>query len=351
MVARYGDRTELGNPVANWGRQGAAAPSEITFVASPAPAVTSAPVLLGPSTAAQEYIVLTVTGSTTITFAGAPANAVADVVVVAGGGAGGSTSPTPSSDIMFSGGGGGGGGVVIATVGIQNIAYPIIAGGGGAAGPGNGGNGTNSSAFGLTASGGGGGATTDTAGLPGGSGGGAGGRNPLFFRSGGSSVSSPSFPGLIPTSAVVQGTPGASSFDTTSAFPIGGQVAGRLGGAGGGGGGDSGFSMNSFNLSQPSPNCGGNGAYLLNVFGPVAYVAGGGGGFSPFGGAQALGGLGGGGNGGRVGPPSPRLLSTAGAPNSGGGGGGGGSFPAVTPVPGSAGGSGVVLIRYQRFQA
>jgi hypothetical protein len=78
----------------------------------------------------------------------------------------------------------------------------------------------------------------------------------------------------------------------------------------------------------------------------VRYGAGGGGGsYSNDGGSSAgLGGLGGGGNGGVAGSANTARAATPGAPNTGSGGGGGGLD---VSAPGAAGGSGVVILRYE----
>jgi hypothetical protein len=99
-------------------------------------------------------------------------------------------------------------------------------------------------------------------------------------------------------------------------------------GAGGGGGG----------IDDASPvGTGGNGA-IWSVNG--TYYSGGGGGGGDYGG-NSSGGVGGGGLG------ASGTSGTGGTNGLGGGGGGGGSFGGGTFSPGLAGGSGVVIVRYQ----
>ena len=312
-MSRYGERTEA-NPVALWGKGGGAL-SEITFIAAPAPAVTSTPMMLGPSTNAQEHIILTVNATCSIQFS-TPATAIADVIVLGGGGAGGSSSPEGC-------GGGGAGGVVQSSTTITPGPHPITVGAGGAQTPLRGSTGNNSSAFGLNANGGGGGGggSGTEPGLPGGSGGG-GARfvNPVV---GAVTIASVPSPGILPASPLVQGTPG-----------------GGLGGNGGGGG------------ESGRGGSGGTGRLLGNRYGSIGAVAGGGGSGGGAGSTSpALGGLGGGGNGATR---DTAILATAGTANTGGGGGGGAATNPPVPNPsttlGQNGGSGAVLIRYKRFQ-
>lgn len=240
----------------------------------------------------------------------------ADVLVVAGGGGSGSSRA----------GGGGAGGVFYAASNTltANSSYTCTIGAGGAGGASGTGargtNGVNSSFTGLTAAvggGGGGGAATGN-GLSGGSGGGA------------------------TNNTVAAGTSGQGN--------AGGQAQGSTGylaSAGGGGAGAVGGNA----TGDTAPGNGGNGtaAYSSwglatttgqNVSGTVYYAGGGGGGKNATGGGTSTGGFGGGGAGTNVADG----LGAAGTANTGGGGGAGTNT--TVGVAGSAGGSGIVIIRY-----
>jgi hypothetical protein len=260
-----------------------------------------------------------------------------EYLIVAGGGSGGS----------YVGGGGGGGGVLQGSSVVGQQSYTITVGAGGASVGSisvqqsiQGNNGGNSSAFGFTALGGGGGGRyAHIAGSSGGSGGGSGG-----FQSGSSS-------GGAGTSG--QGNAGGGS--------VGPRPRSFTGGGGGGGAGTAG------ETSTDALNTGGNGgsgiiSYILGV--PYYFGGGGGGGNYTDGSRPGNGGLGGGGGGssntanvsgvgggsainntsGGNGSPTgdPNNLGGNGAANSGGGGGGNGHYGLS-----GAGGSGIVIVRYQ----
>jgi len=265
-------------------------------------------------------------------------NNVVDYAVVAGGGGGGSNNyPQPRG----SGGGGAGGMRFFSTapgsnhpinnsgaspntaITVTATSYPITVGAGGAgAGSGNpdsGSKGVASVFSTVTSAGGGGGGGHDVMGcMPGGSG--AGGRNAVC---GGAGNTPPVSPPQGQNGG--DGAPGPPTWD----------------GSGGGGAGTVGFDG-----CSPVKGQGGEGAYIADPFigptapsygtpGPVSstrYFAGGGAGSpGPAGPVNAPTGGGGG------------ARATAGTANTGGGGG------ANSPGSGSAGGSGVVMIRY-RFQ-
>jgi len=302
MTARYGDRTRSNSPVGSWGKDAGAALSEITFTASPSPAVSSSPVTI----AGIEYIFVEVTANTDLAFAGTPATAKADVVIVGGGG-GGATSVFPQD-----GGGGGAGAARQTEVVLGAGPYPIAIGAGGSFGT-SGTNGTPTTAFSLTMPGGGGGGSA--AGLPGGSGGGSGTGppGPPFVRAGGTSTA--------------DGNQGGWSNTQTNGC--------------GGGGGAGGWGLPG---SRPNPVSGRGGDGLVTYLpGSRTVYAGGGGGGGRV--SPSSGGEGGGGRGARFSQFSPIVPSTEGGINTGGGGGGG-----ADPTPASAGGSGIVVIRYRKFQ-
>jgi len=266
-----------------------------------------------------------------------------DYLVVAGGGGGGNKRA----------GGGGAGGLRIGAVtpspchsplvttglSVSATTYPITVGGGGA-GAGNpvGSNGSNSVFSTITSAGGGGGANGDAnaCGVAGGSGGG-GGRD-----SGTPGSPTSSGAGNTPPVSPPQGNPGGGTL--CAAGPEGG---------GGGGGATAAGSL------QPADRTGGPGGAGLNVspvFGTAPqpfylsntpntgntacgqFAGGGGGGGTPSGGPASNGGVGGGAGGSYGTNPI-----VAGATNSGGGGGGGG----CGPIGGTAGGKGIVIIRYK----
>lgn len=231
-----------------------------------------------------------------------------DYLIVAGGGGGGCANG--------GGGGGGAGGLLTGQVTKTTATYSVVVGAGGAGGAITsdgevGVAGSNSSVFGLTSIGGGfGGGSASNNGGNGGSGGGAG------RYSGGNAGT---------------GTSGQGN--------NGGSVAVSNTGAGGGGAGAVGGNSSSGN--------GGNGGVGLSNSlrtGSGVFYAGGGGGGIEAASQHGTGGNGGGGDGGDY-DEAP----VAGTANTGGGGGGSGDYntPAPNGHAGAAGGSGIVVIRYE----
>ena len=213
---------------------------------------------------------------------------------------------------------------------VTETAFPITVGAGGTKGTNsaNGGVGANSVFSTITSAGGGYGTGAAASGTPGGNGGSGGGGN-------GEGSTSPGGTGNSPPTSPAQGTNGGA----------GRVVPGCRGGGGGGGATVAG------QQGQPpyAGGDGGAGATTSINASPTAFAGGGGGGGngnSPFRGGT--GGTGGGGAGG--GRPSPGgNLGVAGTDNTGGGGGGAAN-PTCNPSGfGSAGGSGIVIIRY-KFQ-
>ena len=226
-------------------------------------------------------------------------------LIVAGGGGGGGTN-------VNGGGGGGAGGMRTTSASITAGTYAVVVGGGGAAG--NAGSDGGTSSFNGTSNvgGGGGGYNNGTNGRSGGSGGGSGRDQPSGAGSGTSG----------------QGNNGGASHASTCS------------GAGGGGGkGGVGQNSNQDCGTTITNNYSGGGVGSNNDYqtgSNIAYAGGGGGAWEGVS-TGAQGGTGGGGNGGSA----SLATATAGATNKGGGGGGGqGNRPA------SAGGSGVVILRY-----
>ena len=216
----------------------------------------------------------------------------------AGGGAGGLRSTVTAT---------GGGGSLETPLSLTATGYTVTVGAGGAARGATAGNGNvgNNSVFAtITSDGGGfGGGNNNNIGSVGGNGG----------SGGGSSAGSPTAAGG--TATANQGFNGATTVSHAS------------GAAGGGGGAGAVGSTN----SSGTGGAGGVGVATSISGSSVTYAGGGGGGGNPTGGT---GGAGGGGNGGITG-------STAGAANTGGGGGGNNGNGTTT-----AGGSGIVIIRY-----
>jgi hypothetical protein len=270
-------------------------------------------------------------GTFTVSCAGnvAGSNSV-DYIIVAGGGGGGVSN---NGACKTGGGGGGAGGLRessgvasgcyavsplgsgVAAVTVTATGYPISIGGAGPAAPGNTGsarNGTPTTALGLTATGGGGGSGDESACIAGvgGSGGGEGGGT----ASGGGGT------GNEPVVSPPQGGMGSENTPT---------------GAGGGGG-----SGGPYTPCTPYVDNAGQDGISNSITASAVSYAGGGGGGIPSG--TPPGGDGGGGNGG-----SSCGTGVNGGTNLGGGGGGAGGGPGNTGA--SAGGSGIVYIRY-KFQ-
>jgi len=295
----------------------------------------------------------TFTGPGTFTVSRAAvcaANNVVSYAVVAGGASGGTGNPSSSTNL---GGGGGAGGfreVKAPTtpytaspldgypsapnrVTVTATSFPITVGGGGASNPPTGSNGSagsNSVFSTITSAGGGGGGGTQN-GLNGGSGG-AGGSAPGTTRSGGS--------GNTPPVSPSQGNNGGSGNHAPgSAKAGGGGGAGCVGQNGVGGPTPPGTS---------SYGLGGAGVTTCITGAPVAYAGGGGGGTNngPFPVTPSEQYVAGGTGGGGCGAYEPSVDATAGTANTGGGGGGGGGGAGPNQV-GSAGGSGIVIIRYK----
>ena len=234
-----------------------------------------------------------------------------------GGGAGGfreyKSPATPYTASPLDGNPGG------TAVTVTATAYPICIGGGGAVKI----SGTPSTFSTITSTGGGNGGNNSppvTAVGSGGSGGGLG-----YWPPGGPGAGGA---GNTPPTTPPQGNGGAAP---------GGVGAGGGGGATAGGSG--------------GPSCanggpGGAGATTSIPGSPTAYAGGGGG--SAWKGTGGTGGVGGGGNGSTGGTCAPTPApQTAGADNTGGGGGSGGSDAGSGPAANSAGGSGIVVIRYR----
>lgn len=253
----------------------------------------------------------------------------ADILVVAGGAGGGN---------MYGGGGGAGGLLVQSGRSLTSgTAYTCTIGAGGAANSNStsvvGNSGSNSVFDTSTALGGGGGGTFNTiAGVNGGSGGGG----PMGATNGGSYGAGGSATQGNSGGATGYGNAGGQGYRVNPAY---------LGGGGGGAGGAGGTATGT------TAGIGGTGftSALVNAMGAATgfgqlsggnyYFAGGGGG-----GAESAtpnsGGLGGGGRGGLYGSYGP----DNGLPNTGGGGGAVGGNLAT----GSAGGSGLIIVRYPK---
>ncbi len=273
----------------------------------------------GTITTSGGYTIHTFTGSGTFTPTG---SGQVEYLVVAGGGGGGGG--------WYAGGGGaggyrnstsgettGGGGSAESPLAVTAQAYTITvgAGGGGGANGTNGSAGNNSIFSTITATGGAGGASYATNGTTGGSGGGAGASNGGGTYTGGAASS--------PT----QGFAGGNS-TTSSTGAGGGGGAGAVGGDGYG----------------PGSHGGGGGAGLSSSITGSAVTRGGGGGGGASFSASGIGGAGGAGGGGKGGDGATNN-NTAGTANTGGGGGGNGGYSGGA-APGSAGGSGIVIVRY-----
>ena len=311
-------------------------------------------------------------GTFTVSCAGncAGSNSVSYVVVAGGGGGGGDQTNG------YGGGGGAAGGYregrtpqcsswtvspLGCTTGPNNGlpvsaspgSYPITVGGGGALGasPGSSGSGlfgtsgVDSTFSTITSAGGGGGAGPPNS--PAGAGGagigqdGGSGGGPSAGKTGAGDRGN----GNTPPTTPPQGKDGG-----LASAP--GSTCGYYGGMGGGGAGTTGVDSSPGSVLSTNGN-GGDGVATNIRFTPETYSGGGGGGTfqpaSPVPYASGCGGTGNhpGGNGAKRGGTSPRA-ATAGTINTGGGGGGASSSPPGVTC-GSAGGSGIVIIRY-RYQ-
>jgi hypothetical protein len=296
--------------------------------------------------------VFTGPGTFTVTSAGGPAGSNSVEYLVVAGGGGGATG-------SYMGGGGAGGyrtsfpSPTTAGLPVTAQAYPITVGSGGTSGPSpntSGTPGSNSIFSTITSTGGGTSNSTPVNGAPGGSGGGG--------RSDGDGPGTGGSGNTPPTSPP-QGNSGGQ----------GGTPGGGYGGAGGGGAGAAGTTG-----APPAPATAGSGGVgspiATTFFGPTSpsygtpgpapgrYFAGGGGGANDANRPYTLttsegaGGAGGGGQSGQPNyviqsGPAKNRSSVAGTANTGGGGGGGAYCG--TNITGSAGGSGIVVIRY-KFQ-
>jgi hypothetical protein len=222
----------------------------------------------------------------------------------AGGGGGGGVKSSVSGSTS------GGGTPAVAEFTVSATTYAVVVGNGGAAGTNratNGVTGGSSSVFGVTALGGGGGGSEYKTGVSGGTGGGG-----ATGVAGGAGTAGNGFAG------------GTSSVNF----------------AGGGGGGAGAVGANT---SGSAAGAGGSG--IVSSINGTSTTYGGGGGGGSYGGngnTRGLGGAGGGGNG-----NDGSVNGSAGTNGLGGGGGGGGYTPAEgATTSGSAGGSGIVIIRY-----
>jgi hypothetical protein len=269
------------------------------------------------------YVVHTFNSSGTFT----PTQAIyADYLVVAGGGGGGTTG------FGSSGGGGGGAGGFRTSIGgtglsltSTNYSVTVGAGGAGQSSINKGGTGSDSSFSTITSAGGGGGASIGGTGFgyP------VGGENGVAGGSGGgahfnftTSVAGTGGAGNTPSTSPSQGNNGGIGVGTASNYGAGGG-----GGAGGVGG----------NGTSTTGGAGGAGT-ANSISGSSVTYSGGGGGASYNGGTGGTGGSSVGGNGGT----GLASNSTAGTANRGGGGGGNDNG-----YSSSAGGSGIVIIRYK----
>jgi len=293
----------------------------------------------------------TFTGPGTFTVSQAAVCAAHNVVsyaVVAGGGGGGG---------MQGGGGGGAGGfretkspvtpytasplcgagTPANLITVTATAFPITVGGGGAAAVSKpctsrtcGVSGSNSQFSTIISAGGGGGGLFNTVGKNGGSGGGGGGRGSF---AGGS--------GNTPPVTPAQGNNGGVS----ASIPAPGSSGSNDRGGGGGGAGAVGG--NAGGAPPSNAGNGGNGVSTSIDGTPTAFAGGGGGGIDGGSGSAGTGGTGGG----AAGATSCNAPQPAGGTNTGGGGGGAGTATPLGNTNGcaTAGGSGIVIIRY-KFQ-
>lgn len=261
-------------------------------------------------------------------------NPVISNVLLVGGGGGPAFIPSPSISDFTAGGGGGGGFLEKEVILYPGNTYTIVVGAGGFLSP----RGGDTSAFGNVAYGGGGsrfGIVNNPPGVYGfgGSGGGAGGLH-----------SSP--PGTYPGGTAIQPTYGGWGFNgspiaSPTAFPL---YAGGGGGAGGVGGGPANYFMvgGVGRVSSLSPPLYGTDSSNSTTPGGDRYFAGGGGGYD-YALSRSVGGVGGGGTGNKPTPGPQR----AGAQNTGGGAGASATGPRASSSI-SAGGSGIVIVRYSK---
>ena len=182
----------------------------------------------------------------------------------------------------------------------------------------------------VVVAGGGGGGKFNTVGINGGSGGGGGGRGSF---AGGS--------GNTPPVTPPQGQNGGVS--ATMPAPGGSGSNDR----GGGGGGAGAVGGNAGGTPPSNSGNGGNGVTSCISGTPAAFAGGGGGGFDGGSGTTGTGGTGGG----AAGATSDNTPGPGGTANTGGGGGGAGTASPLGNTDGcaTAGGSGIVIIRY-RYQ-
>ena len=250
------------------------------------------------------YRIHTFTGSGTLTVA---TGGNVEVLVVAGGG--GSSA--------FGGGGGGGGGVIInSSYAVIQSAITVTVGAGGSAGvsAGAGSNGSNSVFGTLTAVGGG--------------------------TSGNDAIGNGSLGGSGGGAGTWAGNTGVGGAGTAAQGNAGGNQGGQIEKGGGGGGAGSAGIAGNINARGGDGGAGRE----SSISGSSAYYGGGGGG-GVRGSAGVAGGNAGSGGGGR-GDDYNSINGTSGTANTGGGGGGSQGYPTLV-ASGHAGGSGIVIVRYQ----
>jgi len=272
------------------------------------------------NTGSQAYSVLagsTPSGITATNWTAPTGVTQVEVLVVGGGGAGGGGT----------GGGGGAGGLIYnsAFVVTPGNSYTVTVGAGGSPGvsTASGGNGNNSVFGTLTAIGGGGGGGANALGGTGGSGGGSGNS---YQTAGGSGTAGQGFNG---------GAGGVGTGGSGSPYQSGG----------GGGAGGPGASTFTAATSTSGAYAGGGGPGLnFSISGTPTWYGGGGGGGSDTARVANSAGAGGIGGGGRGGNGDSGVAGTA---STGGGGGGGANSP--SQLAGSAGGSGIVIIKYSVY--
>ena len=242
-----------------------------------------------------------------------------DVLVVAGGGGGGSSSAQ-----FYAASGGGAGGVYYSTANsVTTTGYTVTIGAGGAGQTASGyitaaAKGNNSQFGALTAAVGGGSGSSDSA--------------SITYSSGGSAG------GTVQSNASATATSGQGN--------IGG-VGGQAGGGGGGAGSAGSAATNAYTA--------GNGGAGTNTYstwlnttgtGVSGYIAGGGGGGAVYYYGTPVAGTGGSGGGATGGQGYGYTAVSNAIANTGGGGGGAGSTNGSGTMPGSNGGSGLVIVRY-----